>query len=96
MSTNAATGTVEQTPTVGPLALLREGEVIRCDSNVLGEWTWYFAVEDGQSVRYHEIEDYEREDVLARHVAAIVADPDVEDTVVSQRELENVRGESDE
>ncbi|ELY97203.1 hypothetical protein [Natrialba asiatica] len=96
MSVDQQSTPVEQPPTMGPLARLRPGEVLRCESDVLGEWTWFFAVEDGQPVRYHEIEDYEREDVLARHVAAIVADPDVEDTVVSQRELENVRGKADE
>lgn len=58
-----------------PLADLEGDDVLQC-RNPEYNLTWYFALEDGQSVRYHELFAFEREPIMRSKVDAIVAHSD--------------------
>ncbi|WP_226042728.1 hypothetical protein [Natrinema sp. DC36] len=95
MSTESKrTGGVQQ-HTDGPmLADCGDGEVLWCRDSESG-LEWYFEDSDGQTVRYHELFDFECSVVLRGQVGLICSHSCVEVDVVGKWELERERGEID-
>ncbi|WP_276257200.1 hypothetical protein [Halomontanus rarus] len=78
----------------GPrLEQIRPGTILRCRNPEEGDLCWYFALEGGDVVRYHELADYERSRVSRMVAAAIVGHPEVQTAVLPERYLEYARGE---
>ena len=92
MATRPTTATDVDAPTAGPLATLEPDEVLQC-RNPEYDLVWYFALENGQPVRYHESFDFEREPVFPGKVSAIVSHPDVSTCRVGRGHLEVARGD---
>lgn len=76
-------------PSSDPLEDLETDDVLKCRNSDGLEW--FFAVEDGQPVRYHECFDYAREPVVEGQVAAILDHPAVSHVRVGRGHLDVAR-----
>ncbi|APX98711.1 hypothetical protein [Natronorubrum daqingense] len=82
-----------RTAQIGPLARLREGEVLRCRDDRTG-WTWYYDVVEGETRKYHAYHEFDGRALSdLETVSETVAYERVDERIVSERQLAVLRGD---